>query len=95
MHQLQEKGCSVVMSRAHLEGKLAAIHDSSHEGVCSSSQVLLGPLPGSEQLLQDLRQDALGAVSTHKAVTGGCSDHILLGQLMQPGAHMTRLACTS
>ena len=68
----------------HLEGQLAPIHDSSHKRVCGGSQVLLGPLPGRQQLLQNLWQDALGAVGKHKAVPSGGSDHILLGHLMQP-----------
>ena len=90
-------GVELQVSRCecHLEGKLATIHNSSHKGVCGCSQVLLGPLPGCQQLLQDFRQNALGAVRSHKAVTCRCSDHVLLGQLMQPASKQCTASAVS
>lgn len=66
----------------NLEGKLAAIHNSSNKGIGGCCQVLLGSLPGAQQLLQDLRQDALAAGCPHKAVPRWRPGHLLLWHLM-------------
>ena len=44
---------------AHLESQLAPVQHGLHEGVGGGFQVGLSTLAGAQQLLQDLRQDAL------------------------------------
>ena len=90
--------CSTVRGakggKKDLESKLAAIHDSSHKGVGGCGQILLGSLPGTQQLLQNLRQDTLAARCPHKAVTRWSPCHLISGHLMQPAYIFTnQIAC--
>ncbi len=68
----------------HLQGELAPVEDSLHEGVGGGLEVGLGALAGAQQLLQDLRQDALCAARAHKAVARWAPQHILWGELLHP-----------
>ena len=72
------------LKEADLEGKLPPIHDSCHKGVCGSCQVLLGPFPGPQQLLQDLWQDPLGQARLDKHVAAGRGVDLILWDFMLP-----------
>lgn len=69
---------------AHLERQLAAIEHGLHERVGGGLEVGLGALAGAQQLLQDLRQDALCTARAHKAVARRAAQHVLWCQLLHP-----------
>ncbi len=68
----------------HLERELAAVEHGLDKGVCGGLEVGLGALARGQELLQDLRQDALRAPHAHERVPARAAQHVLRRHLAHP-----------